>query len=529
MRNSFPHLRQLLRFAFIGLFCASVCYADADLVIRKAAQRASNVTVRLRAAGEFSSGVVIGKLGQILTVNHGLPAGVRLVSVTDSNGKTYEASVVERHEDLDLALLKIGGQDVPSNVAVISMAFAIPKQSVVSAGFPARTPTANTALVRLGKIDRISKDLIRSTCQLTVGDSGGGIFDLEGRLIGLNQRIGAGRSANIHATISRCFQTIPLVKFAATIDSQPAGLRRFDWQGGSTAKAKHAVPHAWETRALQVLAPRQTPSAGNESEVLCFATLWSSEIAITKLSEIRKHKSLQLRTDDGRTVAARVVQHDRGNDLAVLELQESLLMSNVLGLAETSLHQILACGKGPASLAIAGRILADSAAAKPVLGCSLAIVNNQMQIDRVSANSAAFKANLMVGDVVVKVDNSPISNFDDLALKLQSLQPGDWTIFEVRRDEQAVKCKVQMQHDAGVKLDRTDFLDGAVRAVSLRRTGFRNAIQHDGDLRPSQMGSPLLSLQGELLGINIAVRSRETVIAIPANAVRALIDRLMVD
>lgn len=524
-----------IRILAVGLFCGidcgnESCCADDDWVVRKAATTATKVTVRLKVGGQLSSGVVIGRTGEILTVNHGLPANALLVTVKSFDGRTYDAKIVNRNERHDLALLKISGRDLPNEVAVVSTAASVSKQAVIAAGYPARASTVATALIRLGSVDQTNVDLIRSTCQLTVGDSGGGIFDLAGRLIGLNQRIGAGRWANIHATIKMCFERLPMAKSVATIDYGAAVSDRIRVVSNQPNASAKAVANAWNARTLQVLKPQRIQAVDDDAELLCHATLWTSDIAVTKLSELQQHEQVLLRTTDGEMVAAKLLQHDRRHDLALLSLQKSIAATSLIGPADCGLHQLVACsGDEPIGLAVVGRIKVDTAGVKAVLGCGLEIVDRQMKVDRISANSAAAVAHVLVGDVLVKVDGTPIHSFDDLAAKLEPLQPGDWTIFEVLRDGRPIICNVQLQHDSAMKLDRQSFLDGAMRAVSLRRTGFVNSIQHDGDLRPSEMGSPLLSLNGKLLGINIAVRSRETIIAIPAKTVQALIDSPLID
>ena len=514
----------------LAVGCNQAFCCEASMVARQAAAQAVKVTVQLKAAGQLSSGIVIGQTGEILTVNHGLPDGVRVVTITDSDGITYDARVLTRDVDLDIAMLKVIGKAVPQNVAVVATAHAVPEQFVIAAGYPARASTVVKALVRMGTVERLNANFIRSTCQLTVGDSGGGVFDLDGRLIGLNQRIGLGRSANIHATVGRCFEAISLLKTATTVNplgvvsSEPAILKALLQQDGSATALSRDASAAWKVRALQVLESPQGQSAKDKTDVLCHATLWSSEIAVTKLSELRKHSEVLLRTNDLKTIVGTVVKKDVRNDLAVLELQKPIRLGAVPKVADGRLFGFVAIGDDPARLAIIGRVQASSSAAKPVLGCGVAIVDGQLQVDYVSPNSAAAKANLLVGDIVLKLDDSPVRSFDEFAARLHPLQPGDWIGFEVLRDGQSVTCHVQLGHDPAGKLDRTNFLDGAVRAISIRRTGFEKSIQHDGDLRPSEMGSPMLSLNGELLGIHIAVSSRETVVGIPARTVQALID-----
>ncbi|MFM7836765.1 MAG: hypothetical protein ACKPJD_33650, partial [Planctomycetaceae bacterium] len=45
-------------------------------------------------------------------------------------------------------------------------------------------------------------NVVRTTCSLTVGDSGGPLLDGEGRLVGLHRRIGAGAESNLHTSLT---------------------------------------------------------------------------------------------------------------------------------------------------------------------------------------------------------------------------------------------------------------------------------------------------------------------------------------
>ena len=66
--------------------------------------------------------------------------------------------------------------------------------------------------------------------------------------------------------------------------------------------------------------------------------------------------------------------------------------------------------------------------------------------------------------------------------------------------------------------------------TSDRRNGFPEVIQHSIPLAPNAMGSPLLNLRGDVVGINIARADRVTTYALPAErvlgSVRGMIQRI---
>src|SRR5690606_34266795 len=68
-------------------------------------------------------------------------------------------------------------------------------------------------VVRLGRLVRIANSTIQSDCILIGGDSGGPLFDLSGRLIGINSRVGNELQANLH---------IPMSEFVANWDAMLA-------------------------------------------------------------------------------------------------------------------------------------------------------------------------------------------------------------------------------------------------------------------------------------------------------------------
>ena len=62
--------------------------------------------------------------------------------------------------------------------------------------------------------------------------------------------------------------------------------------------------------------------------------------------------------------------------------------------------------------------------------------------------------------------------------------------------------------------------------LSLRNNGFPDVIQHDTVLKPSDCGSPVVDLDGKVIGINIARAGRTESYAIPADVVKKVVEEL---
>jgi serine protease Do len=73
---------------------------------------------------------------------------------------------------------------------------------------------------------------------------------------------------------------------------------------------------------------------------------------------------------------------------------------------------------------------------------------------------------------------------------------------------------------------RSDVMNAMGGDPSKRATGFPAVLQHDTVLKPSECGGPLVNLDGEVIGINIARAGRTESFALPADAVAGLIGEL---
>jgi serine protease Do len=162
----------------------------------------STVALIAEATGASGSGVVTSADGMILTAAH-VVEGVEEVQVVFPDGKQVKGKVLGANLSKDIGLVKIEdegpwpfmerGESKPLKAGdwVIALGH--------SAGFdPARTPP-----VRFGRV--ISKGpgtFLTTDCTLIGGDSGGPLFNLDGKLIGIHSSIGKTLANNNHAGIS---------------------------------------------------------------------------------------------------------------------------------------------------------------------------------------------------------------------------------------------------------------------------------------------------------------------------------------
>src|SRR5262249_25426950 len=74
-------------------------------------------------------------------------------------------------------------------------------QWCIATGHPGGFRPGRTPVVRLGRIQEARDMFVRTDCSLVGGDSGGPLFDMQGRVIGIHSRIGGPITANIHVPV----------------------------------------------------------------------------------------------------------------------------------------------------------------------------------------------------------------------------------------------------------------------------------------------------------------------------------------
>jgi serine protease Do len=174
--------------------------------------------VGLRVGGGQGSGVIISEDGYVLTAGHVASAPGRDVTVVLLNGKTVKGKSLGVNYEADSGLVKIsepppGGGKWPY-VEMGDSSKLKKGQWCIVLGHPGGFKLGRTPPLRLGRVLDTRGKFIRTDCTLVGGDSGGPLFDLEGKVIGIHSRIGTSLNDNMH---------VPVDSFSDTWDRLAAG------------------------------------------------------------------------------------------------------------------------------------------------------------------------------------------------------------------------------------------------------------------------------------------------------------------
>jgi serine protease Do len=153
------------------------------------------------------SGVIVSKDGKVLTAGHvsGAPGGQAQVIFPD--GKRVKAKALGQNKGIDSGMLQITEPGEYPYVDLGKSSGLKWGQWVLALGHPGGFKANRTPVVRVGRVLFASDYFIRTDCTLVGGDSGGPLFDMNGRVIGIHSRIGGTISENMHVPVDTFRQT----------------------------------------------------------------------------------------------------------------------------------------------------------------------------------------------------------------------------------------------------------------------------------------------------------------------------------
>ena len=145
-----------------------------------------------RKAQALGSGFIIDKAGYVITNNHVIDNAEKIM-VTLYDDKSFEATVVGKDPKTDLALLKI----IPKKVILTEVSFGNSDKLrvgdwVMAIGNPfgfGGTVTAGIVSARGRGLSGPYDDYIQTDASINKGNSGGPLFDMDGKVVGINTAI----------------------------------------------------------------------------------------------------------------------------------------------------------------------------------------------------------------------------------------------------------------------------------------------------------------------------------------------------
>ena len=197
------------RIVFLQCICAAMLQAEPFSIenlqdqILETIESVRPAVVSVRQRGGMFSGVIISGEGHILSAGHAVKPGAKY-QVWLPDGRRLEAIGKGSNPKADCALLRITSddQDLPFVRMGDSQAL-LRNQPCLSISFPGGQGTRGVPVVRFGRVVQTGngRRMLQSTALMEPGDSGGPLFDLQGRVIGIHSRIGQSMTRNFEVPI----------------------------------------------------------------------------------------------------------------------------------------------------------------------------------------------------------------------------------------------------------------------------------------------------------------------------------------
>lgn len=187
--------------------------------VEKVVEKCTPATVAVLYGSSAGSGVIVSEDGLVLTAAHvirdygtsrkgslegkALPyTSGKSVKVMLPDGTKVNAKTLGINEGMDSGMVKItdkGPNDGKWPYMKVAKSAGLQNgQWVVALGHPNGPKEGRSPVARLGRVQGITKGVLRTDCTLVGGDSGGPLFDLNGDVIGIHSRIGFMIAQNLH-------------------------------------------------------------------------------------------------------------------------------------------------------------------------------------------------------------------------------------------------------------------------------------------------------------------------------------------
>ncbi len=346
--------------------------------------------VGLRVGNANGSGVIISKEGYILTAGHVSATPDRPVDIILHNGKVVRGKSLGRNTGIDSGLVKINEGEAWDFAEMGESDSLKQGDWCIAIGHPGGYMRGRPPVVRLGRIISASDRVVWTDATLVGGDSGGPLFDMDGKVIAIHSRISASTNNNFH---------VPIDTYRATWDRLAAGEDWTDRQVNIGAYAGfNADPDAKGARITSV----------SENSPAMFAKLEVGDI-ITRFDGARVRNLTQI---------IEVINRKRPND----RIEVELLRGGETVKATMTLQAGFRAG--------------------PFLGISGQNNDKGVGIEQIITGTPAANASMKKDDIITRFDGQPVKNLEALQGFIGKKKAGDSAEVEILRGDETIKLKL---------------------------------------------------------------------------------------
>jgi serine protease Do len=365
------------------------------------------------------SGFIIDHNGTILT-NYHVVNNAQKVSVTLSDGKSYDAKVIGKDEKTDIAVIKIdAGRDLPAVTLGDSDRLEV-GEWVMAIGNPFGLDHTVTSGIVSAKGRQIGAgpydNFIQTDASINPGNSGGPLLNLRGEVVGINTAIFSQSGGNIG------------IGFAIPTNSVKDLLPQL--------KDKGRVVRGYLGTTVQKITPEIADSLGLKQNagalVADVVKGGPAEKAGVKAGDIIVEFDRK-EIKDSSDLPAAVARLAPGTAAQLKIVREGKQISLPITVGEMKDSEVVASAGQESELGLTVQPVT------PDIAQSLGLERAEgLVVASVKPGSAADEAGLRSGDVITQVNRRPVKNLADYNREISRNEKSKSVLFLVRRGESSV-------------------------------------------------------------------------------------------
>lgn len=544
----------LLGFLFsISLMAQDIHVSDSSIFTNNSGSKAVELENRIQkiykkvlkstvAIDSSATGVLISNDGYILTAAH-VVLGIQKdeASIIMSDGSRYTAIPLGKDVKGDYALLKIIEKGTWEYLELGSSSNLGKDEACLMFGHSRGYQSDRPALVRVG-FYKGTKELgfLNTTCIMMPGDSGGPLVDLNGKVIGVCSHIAPSMEANFYAPVDPVKENWTRLVKGETFNVRKPKEAQFPENNSITPPVITGKPFSLKNGKAYLInsiaksaknihkSIVKITSTISDKEIKTYGTIINSKgYIVAKASQVNKDE-ISCELYNGSIVPAKMIGIDESNDLVVLQIEsEKIVGISIPKNLDTSVGKLIGTASFNEDIKYSGVISAPvrKIAAKVSAGYLGASVTFSNKVFVIYDNSAAMLGGLKRGDVIIKFDDTKIENSDDRISFLAATKLYQKVKITVLREGKEEVVHVTLLEENRKRVRRRHI--GYDVDISDRRDNFTQAFTHDMPIETYETGTPVVDLDGNVIGINIARENRTSSFAIPLDVVLRTVQKIV--
>lgn len=169
--------------------------------LQEALPRARAATVCVDLGEGTGSGVIVSKDGLVMTAAHVSTGVGKKITIIMPDGTKLKAKTLGLMAETDAALAQIIEKGEYPFVELNRVGDTKLGDWIFSLGHSGGFNEERGAVARLARLVRVANTTFQTDGTLIGGDSGGPLFDMQGRLIGIHSRVGPQLPVNMHVPV----------------------------------------------------------------------------------------------------------------------------------------------------------------------------------------------------------------------------------------------------------------------------------------------------------------------------------------